>query len=61
MGFKLTREEYKGLKSFQEKTRQDIKKILKEALDEFYRKQSYLQKKVKEETTINQSNNSNIS
>ena len=40
MGFKLTQEEYKGLKTFQEKAGGDIKKTLMEALGEFYRKQS---------------------
>jgi len=40
MGFKLTQEEYKGLKTYQEKAGGDIKKILVEALGEFYRKQS---------------------
>jgi len=40
MGFKLTREEYKGLKTFQEKAGGNIKKTLMEALDEFSPKQS---------------------
>jgi len=40
MGFKLTQEEYMDLRAFQENTGGDIKKILMEALGEFYQKQS---------------------
>ena len=51
MGFKLTQEEYKGLKTFQENTGGDIKKILSDALGDFYRKQSRVKASLKKGST----------